>query len=375
MEERGATSAAYDEFWSRPTFGSLDGLRAIAVAGTVWHHMAGFHQDGTRPGIENSGWMGVHLFFAISGFLITTLLLREWVRSGRIDVAAFWRRRVARIFPAFYLTLVGYLVLTPLLRPELWDRLVAALPWLATYTANFGVDPGGAPVPFNHAWTLGVEEQFYLLWPLVLAAALRFGGLRAGVATAGLVVGVLVLVLPGAAASIDGVVGMGLSTFAISLGGGALLAVVLRTTAGFRRVNRVLGARYAALAAVTLFVALVETGGSWFLVSTSLVLVVGTCALTEQHALAPVLTWKPAARLGQVSYGVYLFHALVAWCLVAAGMTRDRPLFALATLAATTLIATASYRWFEQPMRRRINGITRRPAAADRAPEASPSRT
>ncbi|WP_022903966.1 acyltransferase, partial [Curtobacterium sp. B8] len=129
------------------------------------------------------GFVGVDVFFVISGFLITGHVVRELERRGRVDLAGFWARRVRRILPSALLVAlvtagVGLLLVPPLARGELVEAAVASLLSVPNlYFASEGTDylAGTAPSPFQHYWSLGVEEQFYLLWPLFLLLAWRLG--------------------------------------------------------------------------------------------------------------------------------------------------------------------------------------------------------
>jgi peptidoglycan/LPS O-acetylase OafA/YrhL len=120
------------EYLSRSRFASLDGLRAASVIGTVWHHTA------QGPGLFGAGWLGVHMFFALSGFLISTLLLREWSTHGGIDLRAFYARRVLRIFPAYYLTVVVYalLAVTLFAGTQKANRYLELLPAFSTWVGR-----------------------------------------------------------------------------------------------------------------------------------------------------------------------------------------------------------------------------------------------
>lgn len=162
----------------RRTLGSLrglDGLRAIAVLAVVVYH-GGL---GGLPG----GFLGVEVFFVISGFLITAILLAEWGANGRIDLLAFWRRRARRLLPALFFLLATTLAFAVLVVPDEIARLrVDALAAVA-YATNWHLIAGdqsyfesiGRPSLFVHLWSLAIEEQFYLLWPVVLAGLLRAG--------------------------------------------------------------------------------------------------------------------------------------------------------------------------------------------------------
>ncbi|MGA8112477.1 MAG: acyltransferase, partial [Actinocatenispora sp.] len=158
---------------------ALDGVRAVAVAAVlVFHGGLAF-----LPG----GFLGVDAFFVLSGFLITSLLLVEWGRTGRIRLPAFWARRARRLLPALLLMLAAVSVVARWLLPSgdlgpVRGDSLAALLYVANWRMIFrGSDyfaQTAAPSPLQHTWSLGIEEQFYLLWPLIVVAAFGWYRLR-----------------------------------------------------------------------------------------------------------------------------------------------------------------------------------------------------
>ena len=150
----------------------LDGLRAAAViAVLLWHG---------DVSAARGGFLGVDIFFVLSGFLITFLLLGEHQRNGRVDFRAFWSRRARRLLPAFLLVLFVVLLATPLLVPaeqrgslhaDALASLGYVLNWRFVATDHAYFNAFGAPSPLLHLWSLSVEEQFYLLWPALLVGA------------------------------------------------------------------------------------------------------------------------------------------------------------------------------------------------------------
>src|SRR6201986_23429 len=152
----------------RPGIPALDGVRAVAVALVLADH-------GGIPGV-GGGFLGVDVFFVLSGFLITSLLLDELGRSGRIDLGDFWIRRARRLLPALVLMVLTVAVGRQFFSPEavagLRNEAVAAFFWVANWT--FVADKpdyfsqGAPPSPLQHAWSLGVEEQYYIVCPFVL---------------------------------------------------------------------------------------------------------------------------------------------------------------------------------------------------------------
>jgi peptidoglycan/LPS O-acetylase OafA/YrhL len=134
---------------------ALDGLRAIAALMVVVFH--------TEAPFLQGGYLGVDVFFVLSGFLITSLLRRELAERGRIDVLAFYLRRARRLYPALLFMLAGFLAFAALWPGRGWEAIVAVL-----YLSNFARAATGEPLVLGHTWSLAVEEQFYLLWPLLL---------------------------------------------------------------------------------------------------------------------------------------------------------------------------------------------------------------
>jgi peptidoglycan/LPS O-acetylase OafA/YrhL len=154
------TARAYDtvfkiamEFTSASRIPSLDGVRAMSVLLVIGGHLWG---GSGGPGF--SAALAVHVFFVLSGYLITRLLQQEHQRSGRIDLVAFYRRRCFRIFPAAFAYMLVIALFVPASR--------SALLYAATYSVSYRLS--GTPIVFWHLWSLSVEEQFYLLWPLAL---------------------------------------------------------------------------------------------------------------------------------------------------------------------------------------------------------------
>lgn len=163
----------------------LDGVRAVAIAFVLANHLLGGWIGWERAG--SLGFVGVAIFFALSGYLITGLLLTERRRTGTIGLRSFYLRRVARLAPAL-LAMVGFVVVTGILGaqdPGWQTGLVGAL----TYSSNWIKATGAELGALTHTWTLAVEEQFYLLWPLVLFARPQWAGrVAVGTIAAGVIV-------------------------------------------------------------------------------------------------------------------------------------------------------------------------------------------
>jgi peptidoglycan/LPS O-acetylase OafA/YrhL len=317
----------------------------MAIVPVVLHHSI----SGDATGLLSKGPLGVDLFFALSGFLITTLLLRERDHEGHVDALAFYRRRALRIFPLYYLVLGVYVLRALLLLPEGPQRahFFASLPFFATYTTNWFVDFAAPhPIIFAFSWSLAAEEQFYLLFPWLYRAR------------AGPWLGALALVVLDRSAELGLLAAWGASPLAVRIASsvqtpicfGVLLACLLHGRRSFDLVYAVLGARFGALAPFAALLATLLLPGVplW---ATQLVLVacVGAVVLREDHVLAPLLHQRYVARIGSVSYGVYMLHVSVVTGVkrVLPEASRSLPLVFGLSLFLSVIVAAVSYQLFE----------------------------
>lgn len=326
-------------FLSQRRFGSLDGLRALSIIAVIWHHTAPSWANAT---LALMGAQGVTLFFAISGFLITTLLLRERDRNGAIDLKAFYLRRTLRIFPLYYGVLLLYILAVTLVERNSAEgqAFFGNLPYFATYTSNIFVPLDGRVI-FYFAWSLAAEEQFYLLWPpiLYLLGAVSRAFIPLVVVVAACIAGQLV----------DNKF---LSAIPLAIVAGALLASALHTRAGFFALKSVLGRAWSpVILAIALAIALAHTDMANFVVHLLCVALVGSCVVAEKHTLAPLLSMRPVAYIGSISYGMYMLHML---CKNAAVKFLDHfnlhvngmEIFVV-TLAVSILAASLSFKYYE----------------------------
>jgi peptidoglycan/LPS O-acetylase OafA/YrhL len=345
----------HNHYLSRTRFASLDGLRCLAVVPVVWHHAT------PRPlaGFLGRGPLGVDLFFAISGFLITTLLLRERRSQGMVSVGRFYARRALRIFPAYYLVLTLTALRAWLFLPSgpTRDHFLHNLPYWATYTANWFVDFGvGHPVIFAFAWSLATEEQFYALWPW-LTRAPRW------------VMPVSALTLLAMDQSVElGVLGAGWTELArrmvMSIASpicmGALLGCALDDERGFSILRGLLGWRAASPLALMLLAFLVAYPGAPLVVlQLSMTLLVGACVVRSDHGLRAVLEARPALFIGTISYSLYLVHvaAITAVKRLVPPWSENAPFVFACGLALAVPLAYALHRVLDiplQPLRARL---------------------
>jgi len=316
---------------------ALDGVRGIAILLVLVYH----------AGLIPAGYYGVDVFFVLSGFLITTLLLEEHGGTGRISLAAFYGRRARRLLPAVGVMLAAaasvYVGLGQFDLPLL-GYLAACL----FYVANIVRASGHMfPPGLGHMWSLAQEEQFYLLWPPLLILALRRYSLRRiAIALAAAIA--IAVAWRGYLTAVDGPTArviMAPDTRADALLVGCLLAVARMQ--GFQPGRLLRPAGLAALAAVIAasltvwgLTPMLLIGRPGIAIVTALVVAV---AVEQRSLLARLLSFAPLVRLGVVSYSLYLWH------LFAYNVVQDVPL----KLALALLLAAGSYRYIEQPFRRR----------------------
>lgn len=317
----------------------------------VWHHAT----PHLLPGVLGKGAVGVDLFFALSGFLITTLLLRELRDTGRVRLGAFYARRSLRIFPLYYAVLALYALraVQTQASSEVARHFLHGLPLHATYTANWFLDYSVPhSVMFAFSWSLCVEEQFYLLWPGALAL------LRRRLPAAALMMLAIAVDTLGEHAYLrtvlpDGSLGLRvLTSFATPIGFGSLFALLLDAPSGFEIARRVLGRRWSAPLALALSVYWLTIPATPYLeLSLTLAALVGAVAIRADNGLAWLLEWSPLRRVGALSYGLYLLH-ITALGLVRAFLPQYRGsalvVFALG-LPLSLAFAYAAHRTVERP--------------------------
>lgn len=342
----------------------LDGLRALAVLAVLAYHL--------ELPWAGGGFLGVEVFFTLSGFLVTQLLVTELRATGRVDARRFALARARRLVPALVAcvlaTVVCYRLLLPAdvggIRTDALSSLAYAQNWHLVISGIPYVETFQRPSPLLHLWSLGVEGQLYLLWPLLFAGVLAMMRRRRAAAVALLLavasaVTMLALYDPDA----NGRVYYGTDTRASGFLVGAALALVHGSQLWTRRrpvVARAAVELGAGVALVALVVALVgasefddalyQHGG--FLrvgVLTAVVVVAATGSGIVATVLArPLLIW-----VGRRSYGIYLYHWPI-FVLTRPGIDVPAPAWAVdvGRVAATLLVAEASYRWLETPIRR-----------------------
>lgn len=357
----------------------LDGLRALAIVLVLAYHLF--------PGLAPGGFLGVDVFLVISGYLITALLIDEHRRTGGLHLGRFWARRARRLLPALGVVVAVVVVAAVIIGGDPLVGIGWQLLGVATFSANWvaiaqgsSYLDGTSPELFRHAWSLAVEEQFYLLWPLLLLTllALPLRALRVALPLAVAVasaVGLAVLAGdPSLAPDAASTAYLSTLTHGFGLLLGAALALgldplssapvtapasALRTRLAGAAADA--GALLAGLGLVTLALVLAIDEAAAYrggLAAAALLTGVLIVCLRHPAGQAASILDAPLPRwVGERSYGLYLWHWPVLMLLGAAlpGLDRgagDAVLLGLATLALSLVLAAATYRWVEQPVRR-----------------------
>ncbi len=348
-QESDNADLSWKTFQNTKNFGSLNGLRGISILAVMMHHI----DWSTSAPIAERGQLGVRLFFAISGFLITTLLLREKARNGRVSLKAFFMRRALRIFPLYYAVIAVYCVLVAAIErdsaagQEFWQNL----PYYLSYTSNWFVKyEESSRTIFYFAWSLATEEQFYLTFPWIVALFSMRGTVLALFSLLAITFANHLNLL-GLEESLTRSILWNISP---SIVFGALFAHALHRPKAFLVVHSILGRKWsstACLAFVLVLASLPKAGMPLeHLVYLALTALTISCVIREDHALAKPLKNPALQRLGVVSYGVYLLHML---CFNAAdrlghalGLTGTAPRLVFGILIAW-IAAEVSFRTFE----------------------------
>lgn len=363
---------------------ALNGLRAVAVLGVMAYHL--------QLSWASGGYLGVDLFFVLSGFLITALLLEEWVGTGTVKLAAFWSRRAKRLLPALFLLVAAlalYLLLNArfggaganglvdlsALRGDAIATLLYVGNWHAIYAHQSYFAQFSTPSPLQHTWSLAIEEQFYLVWPLVLLLVLRVTrrswrrwGLIVAIAGTLISAGLMALLFhPGTDPTR---VYYGTDTRMFDLMAGAIVAFLAaarpQPSQGARRALHVAGPAAAALLAVFWITAGTAAGlprnwmfdGGFLLCAGLAAVVVADARLVERGVFSRVLSVPPLHYLGTISYGIYLWHWPIFVYMTGARTGLSGGTLDVAQVGATLVVATASYYLVERPIRQmKLRGV------------------
>jgi peptidoglycan/LPS O-acetylase OafA/YrhL len=342
---------------------ALDGIRAVAVLSVIAYHFG----EGWAPG----GFLGVDMFFVLSGYLITTLLVIEWGRSNAIDLIAFWARRARRLLPALFLVLAAVAIwaaleahsdqLNGIRSDSIWSLFYGAN-WHLIDTAQSYFTMVREASPLRHMWSLAIEEQFYLVWPLVAFACLKLArGKRWLIAT------VCVAGIAGSAwwmahiysPSDQSRAYYGTDARAAQLLVGALLALVLLHWSpkgrAQRRVMQAIGV-VGAVVCVWFFVSVDDRNsdmyrGGFLLFAVAVAALIASVVQRRRTPIHAALSLKPVIWIGSISYGLYLWHWPVVVAVTPDTLGRGGWQLSAVRLALTFGFAALSFYLVEKPIR------------------------
>ncbi|SEN39691.1 acyltransferase family protein [Cryobacterium luteum] len=343
--------------------GDIEGLRAVAVIVVILDHLLGW---------PSGGFIGVDIFFVISGFLITSLLLKEHARTGRISLVDFYRRRIRRILPVSLLVLVVTVAVGYLLLPgaralsTLWDGIYSALfvaNWHFAFVGTDYLQATNAVSPLQHYWSLAVEEQFYFVWPFLLIVIFALTGrrtlsARALVTMVAVTTGVITVAFLAwsffETSTSPAIAYFSTGARAWELGIGALLAAaapgIAKLSAAVRPVLAWLG-----LALIVASLVLISRDSPfpapWGLlpVAGSALVIAAGIGRPEQRLLFPLT--NPVSRyIGKISYSLYLWHFPVA-ILLATVFATDSPVYLPLAFGLMLALSVFSFHFVEDPIR------------------------
>lgn len=349
---------------------ALDGLRALAVIAVVFYHAKFSWMQG--------GFIGVEVFFVVSGFLITSLLLEEAEENHSVALKQFWYRRARRLLPALFVMLVAVSAWALLfsdykvgqLRHDFLSAVFYFSNWWQVFFSDVPYFAPKDPPLLRHLWSLAVEEQWYLLWPFAFIALLRWRRSRARAAQTLVGVAVAIMVLTGllySGANPDRVNFLYLSTLTRSTGLllGAAGALLWRpwTMTGRARVAEIPERTLTAAAGgssvllAVLAVSLTVDGaflyrGGLVLVALSSLVLVATAVHPNATGVQRIFGSRPLVEVGKRSYGLYLWH----WPIFLFAGARDSAGKFLFAMVITIAVTEASYRFIEEPIRGGVIG-------------------
>lgn len=349
--------------------GGTNFLRAIAILIVIVNHQT----EGQFSGVTMFAGLGVKIFFVLSGFLITDLLLSEMDSTRTIDVVGFYRRRLARLMPIFYLYLPIAIAIQLLHHREIpWGAVLASMFYVVNYYQAF---TGAETNIVSHCWSLAVQEQFYVLWPLAMLAIKRNTlNLKQVLTLAILAVWVWRWILLATGAAGPEYLYRALETRADDLLVGCLTAVLVRSDTWCSKLAALISAPLTIPVVLTVLIV------SNFAATDNTVMHFGVTAVVQPPAIAVLVLWVIAAsgqggylgrivnqpllaHIGRISYGMYIFQGMLGYTAarLVHGYTGSLWLGVLAAIAVIVIVASFLARVYETPMRRWLAGASRRP--------------
>lgn len=351
-----ASFDSFEAYKARKRFINLDGIRFLCISAVIWHH-AGIE----LPFLErmfSRGFLGVDFFFVLSGYLITTLLLREREREGKVSFRGFYWRRFLRIIPVYFFVVTLVTVYYGLVQGQ--GEALERAPFYYLFLSNFMI--GDTPL-LAPTWSLSVEEQYYVFWPLLLV----FIPTRWIVPFLSAAIAVNVLTIMGAFDFISDepyqnsrfILSLPNATYAPILMG-SLAAILLNRQGTYEMLGRLLGMAWMPLALGLAMLVMFQVtpedlrGLPNLMIHLTMTAMLVSLLVREENVLRPVLTLPPVVRLGEISYGMYLYHLIglhIATVAMKVVGFESKWLGLVGMYALTWVISEISYRTLEAAFR------------------------
>ena len=348
---------------------SIDGLRAIAVTAVVLYHLG----ISWIPG----GFLGVDLFFVISGYVITRLILDSINQSSALDLRAFYAARIRRIYPGFLFMVISTIIFIGVWAPEAIKRFLSDLPYALSGTLNWALvarnqdyfETIGRPPLLQHTWSLAVELQFYLVWPIILLTVLKYFG-KKNIARIALIIAIISgtalflvsLQLDQANAAQVSHIYFGTDTHSLGLFLGSALAVSWipqNLSANItRRAQDVIDGIgvVGLLGLISTFLFIDESNASLYRIAFPLAGIFGCLVIISlvhpASRFAPIISTPPFRWIGQRSYGIYIWHWVIFQVTrPSVDLSGETWALYLARVLLVLALADISLRWVEIPFR------------------------
>ena len=350
------STSLYEKFKNAKYYIALDGIRCICILGVIWHHS----RPVDMPRILQRGFLGVDLFFVISGFLITSLVIKEKESTGQFSLPQFYLRRILRIFPLYFGFIAAIAAVYFIGKPHDPEtaKLAELMPLYLLFLSNWSISQMSLMTVY---WSLAAEEQFYLVWPAVEKLASPR----------------LAMALLASALLINQVVNFGLldhwiatvwdprapylkiidATFTPILLG-VLLAHCLHHRQAFAAIAKVLGGHLATpITAVVLFTIVLFapnelSGWPRLLIQLTMTALIAALVIRQDTPYARALTAPPLKRIGQISYGMYVYHKgaiFLVTALVPVGLLELLGSTFVLSALLTYVLSELSFRYYEKP--------------------------
>jgi peptidoglycan/LPS O-acetylase OafA/YrhL len=348
---------------------SIDGLRAIAVAAVVLYHLG----ISWIPG----GFLGVDLFFVISGYVITRLILDSINQSSALDLRAFYAARIRRIYPGFLFMVISTIIFIGVWAPEAIKRFLTDLPYALSGTINWALvarnqdyfETIGRPPLLQHTWSLAVELQFYLIWPIILLTVLKYFG-KKNIARIALIIAIISgtalflvsLQLDQSNSAKVSHIYFGTDTHSLGLFLGSALAVSWipqNLSANItRRAQDVIDGIgvVGLLGLISIFLFIDESNASLYQIAFPLAGIFGCLVIISlvhpASRFAPIISTAPFRWIGQRSYGIYIWHWVIFQVTrPSVDLSGETWALYLARVLLVLALADISLRWVEIPFR------------------------